>query len=202
MIAICIRSHGFNKSRYNKRQGDRCCIAAIYKIIRLGQMGFWKSLFGSDTLEPTKKTKLRQVPNQSGQIFFSTEKDLDLYELEELCDAVGWARRPIRKVRIALQHSFVVLSVWEHRGGFKRLIGFARATSDYAFNATLWDVVIHPDFQGQGLGKAMMEEMIRELRKADISNISLFADAHVVNFYQQLGFNADPEGIKGMFWYP
>jgi len=167
----------------------------------MGQMGFWKSLFGSDTLEPTKKTKLRQVPNQSGQIFFSTEKDLDLYELEELCDAVGWARRPIRKVRIALQHSFIVLSMWEHRGSFQRLIGFARATSDHAFNATLWDVAIHPDFQGQGLGKAMMEEMIRELRKSDISNISLFADAHVVDFYNQLGFNADPEGIKGMFWY-
>jgi ribosomal protein S18 acetylase RimI-like enzyme len=165
-------------------------------------MGFWKSLFGSDTLEPTKKTKLRQVPNQSEKIFFSTEKDIDLYELEELCDSVGWARRPIRKVRIALQHSFVVLSMWEQRGGFRRLIGFARATSDYAFNATLWDVVIHPDFQGRGLGKAMMEEMIRELRKSDISNISLFADAHVVEFYSQLGFNADPEGIKGMFWYP
>jgi ribosomal protein S18 acetylase RimI-like enzyme len=92
--------------------------------------------------------------------------------------------------------------MWEHRGGFKRMIGFARATSDHAFNATLWDVVIHPDFQGRGLGKAMIEEMIRELRKADISNISLFADAHVVKFYDQLGFNADPEGIKGMFWYP
>jgi ribosomal protein S18 acetylase RimI-like enzyme len=92
--------------------------------------------------------------------------------------------------------------MWEHRGGFRRLIGFARATSDHAFNATLWDVVIHPDFQGKGLGKAMMEEMIRELRKSDISNISLFADAHVVEFYNQLGFNADPEGIKGMFWYP
>ena len=165
-------------------------------------MVFWKSLFGSDTLEPTKKTKLRQVPNQSGQIFFSTEKDIDLYELEDLCDSVGWARRPIRKVRIALQYSFVVLSMWEQRGGFRRLIGFARATSDHAFNATLWDVVIHPDFQGRGLGKAMMEEMIRELRKSDISNISLFADAHVVEFYGQLGFNVDPEGIKGMFWYP
>ena len=115
----------------------------------MGQMGFWKSLFGSDTLEPTKKTKLRQVPNQSGQLFFSTEKDLDLYELEELCDAVGWARRPIRKVRIALQHSFVVLSMWEHRGGFRRLIGFARATSDHAFNATLWDVAIHQIFKGK-----------------------------------------------------
>jgi hypothetical protein len=47
-----------------------------------------------------------------------------------------------------------------------------------------------------------MQEIIRELRRADISNISLFADAHVVDFYRRLGFNPDPEGIKGMFWYP
>ncbi|TVR15471.1 MAG: GNAT family N-acetyltransferase, partial [Phormidium sp. GEM2.Bin31] len=25
---------------------------------------------------------------------------------------------------------------------------------------------------------------------------------HVVKFYGGLGFLADPEGIKGMFWYP
>ena len=24
----------------------------------------------------------------------------------------------------------------------------------------------------------------------------------VVDFYRNLGFEADPEGIKGMFWYP
>lgn len=24
----------------------------------------------------------------------------------------------------------------------------------------------------------------------------------VVDFYKNLGFEADPEGIKGMFWYP
>ena len=32
-----------------------------------------------------------------------------------------------------------------------------------------------------------------------ISNITLFADAKVISFYKQLGFEADPEGIKGWF---
>nr|WP_156800351.1 GNAT family N-acetyltransferase [Pseudanabaena sp. PCC 7367] len=166
-------------------------------------MGFWKSIFRVfGTTEPTKKNRLRPVPNQNGQIFFSTDRDIDVYELEELCDAVGWSRRPIRKVRKAIQHSFIVISMWEKRGTYSRLIGFARATSDHAFNATLWDVVVHPEYQGKGLGKALMKETIKSLRQADISNISLFADAHVVEFYRQLGFSPDPEGIKGMFWYP
>jgi hypothetical protein len=30
-------------------------------------------------------------------------------------------------------------------------VGVARATSDHAFNATIWDVVVATEFQGQGL---------------------------------------------------
>ncbi|RMD72395.1 MAG: GNAT family N-acetyltransferase [Cyanobacteria bacterium J149] len=136
------------------------------------------------------------------KIFFSTNQPIDLYELEELCDSVGWARRPLRKVKKALEHSYLVASAWEVRGAKTSLIGFARATSDHAFNATIWDVVIHPRFQSKGLGKAFMKYIIKKLRKDDISNVTLFADAHVVEFYQRLGFIPDPEGIRGMFYYP
>lgn len=138
----------------------------------------------------------------NAKIFFSTQEEIDLYELEELCDSVGWARRPLRKVRKALEHSYLVVSAWEMKGNRQVLIGFARATSDHAFNATVWDVVIHPRFQSKGLGKTLMKYMIQKLRKDDISNVTLFADPQVVEFYRRLGFILDPEGIKGMFWYP
>ena len=174
-------------------------------------MGFWKiwfnsseavattkdSSFGDDALETTDKSS----PN-GDRIVFSTRRDIDLYELEELCDAVGWSRRPLRKVKKAIENSFLVTTMWQVRGNKRRLIGFARATSDCAFNATIWDVVVHPDFQGKGLGKALMEYILKKLRSEEISNVTLFADPHVVNFYQNLGFMPDPEGIKGMFWYP
>jgi ribosomal protein S18 acetylase RimI-like enzyme len=147
---------------------------------------------------------LEAIPDsQSGSsIILSTDRDLDLYELEELCNAVGWARRPIRKVRKAIEHSYLVITMWEQRGNRRRLIGFSRATSDHAFNATIWDVVVHPSFQGRGLGKELMQQMIKTLRNQDISNVTLFADPQVVEFYKGLGFMPDPEGIKGMFWYP
>ncbi|KAL2644855.1 hypothetical protein R1flu_012442 [Riccia fluitans] len=56
--------------------------------------------------------------------------------------------------------------------------------------------------KGQGLGKALVEQMVRALLRRDIGNITLFADAQVVDFYRGLGFQTDPDGIKGMFWYP
>ena len=172
-------------------------------------MGFWKSLFSPTEASsvPTQDVSDDYAISATGseqiaRIVFSTDRNIDLYELEELCDAVGWSRRPLRKVKKALQHSFLVVTMWEQRGARKRLIGFSRATSDHAFNATIWDVVVHPSFQGRGLGKALMNQLIKKLRSEDISNVTLFADPQVVNFYKNLGFMPDPEGIKGMFWYP
>ncbi len=172
-------------------------------------MVFWKKLFSnSDTVATSETTEFgndllnSDDRDEQPQIIFSTERELDLYELEELCDRVGWARRPLRKVKKAINNSFLVVSMWEVKNQKRRLIGFARATSDHAFNATIWDVVVDPTYQGRGLGKAMMKYTISQLRSEDISNITLFADPQVVKFYQRLGFILDPEGIKGMFWYP
>ncbi len=178
-------------------------------MIEPKSMGFWKKLFS-----PSKtKRRSQAIPfqgelvdqniycAQGKQILFSTEREIDVYELEELCDRVGWARRPVHKVRKALKFSFLVVCMWEVWGSRRRLVGFARATSDHAFNATIWDVVVDPLYQKKGLGRAMMQFMIKKLRKEDISNITLFADPHVINFYENLGFILDPEGIKGMFFY-
>jgi GNAT superfamily N-acetyltransferase len=128
---------------------------------------------------------------------------------------VGWPARPVKKVEAALRNSYLVSTLHlqlskagssNGNGGSssssEELIGLARATSDHAFNATIWDVLVDPDYQGQGLGKALVEHMVRTLLRKDITNITLFADAKVVEFYKQLGFESDPEGIKGMFWYP
>ncbi|KAH1199547.1 Acetyltransferase NSI [Glycine max] len=165
------------------------------------------------------------------QIIFSSGGDVDVYDLQALCDKVGWPRRPLSKLAAALKNSYIVASlhsiIKSHGSGKnsmtsfsplsklctwrsyltegneqKRLIGMARATSDHAFNATIWDVLVDPGYQGQGLGKALIEKLIRTLLQRDIGNITLFADSHVVEFYRNLGFEADPEGIKGMFWYP
>lgn len=143
------------------------------------------------------------------QIIFSSGGDVDVYDLEALSDKVGWPRRPLSKIAAALKNSYMVAALHSVRkspgkeeNDSKKLIGMARATSDHAFNATIWDVLVDPDYQGQGLGKALVEKLIRALLQRDIGNITLFADSQVVEFYRNLGFQPDPEGIKGMFWYP
>ncbi|KAK3135264.1 hypothetical protein QOZ80_5BG0416800 [Eleusine coracana subsp. coracana] len=152
----------------------------------------------------------RALPDGSTeQIIFSSAGDVDIYDLQALCDKVGWPRRPLSKIAASLRNSYLVAtlhSVIQSSGTEgeekKQLIGMARATSDHAFNATIWDVLVDPSYQGQGLGKALMEKVIRTLLQRDINNITLFADNKVIDFYKNLGFEVDPQGIKGMFWYP
>ena len=92
---------------------------------------------------------------------------------------VGWPRRPVAKVEAALANSFMVSTLsLEPGAGPPRLVGMARCTSDGAFNATIWDVLVDPEFQGLGLGKALVEGMTRTLLRRDISNITLFADGN------------------------
>ncbi len=132
---------------------------------------------------------------------------------------MGWPRRPLHKVEAALANSFLVAALTLEPPAppgveddsdivagapppTARLVGLARCTSDGAFNATLWDVVVDPGLQGRGLGKALVERVVRSLLRREIANVTLFADARVVDFYGALGFEADPEGIRGMFWRP
>ncbi|KAL3569943.1 hypothetical protein D5086_029833 [Populus alba] len=137
------------------------------------------------------------------QIIFSSGGDVDIYDLQTLCDKVGWPRRPLSKLDAALKNSYMVATLHSIRkspgsegNDQKKLIGMARATSDHAFNATIWDVLVDPSYQGQGLGKTLVEKIIRALLQRDIGNITLFADSQVVEFYRNLGFEPDPEGIK------
>ncbi|KAJ1407179.1 GNAT domain [Sesbania bispinosa] len=118
------------------------------------------------------------------QIIFSSGGDIDVYDLQALCDKVGWPRRPLSKLAAALKNSYIVASLHSVRKSpgsegneQKKLIGMARATSDHAFNATIWDVLVDPGYQGQGLGKALVEKLIRTLLQRDIGNITLFADS-------------------------
>nr|AYR06572.1 GCN5-like N-acetyltransferase [Rhodogorgon sp.] len=178
-------------------------------------MTFWKLfLNNTKTKEQPKKSKtykniqdillIKHLDNKNKivDIYLSKDKNINLYDLEELCDAVGWVRRPLRKVKTAIEHSFLTISLFYQQNNTRKLIAFARATSDNAFNATIWDVVVHPEYQGKGLGKTLIKQIVQQLRYYDINTITLFADPEVINFYKGLGFTADPDGVKGMFWYP
>lgn len=145
--------------------------------------------------------RLCPVSNPNLQLVLSLEREIDLIELEQICDAVGWSRRPMRRVRRALQHSLLRVGLWRHDPRLPKLVGFARCTGDGVVEATIWDVVVHPLYQGAGLGKMLMDYILDELRDMEVERVSLFADPDVVGFYEAQGWELEPLQRRCAFWY-
>jgi len=171
---------------------------------KLGMPG-WRNqnIINDETLKNIYGEQAIQYCNQNNfpPFVFSDSKPFDLIELEQLLQAVGWGRRPLRRVKRALDHSLLKVGLWQHDPKFPRLIGFARCTGDGVIDATIWDVAINPVFQGFGLGKQLMSYLMRGLKTKGVSRVTLFADADVIDFYKKQGWNLEPKGNKCAFWY-
>ena len=134
-------------------------------------------------------------------LVLSTERPVDLMELERLCDAVGWSRRPMRRVRKALEFSLLQVGLWRHDQRIPKLVGFARCTGDGVVEATVWDVAVHPLYQRVGLGKQLMVYILDQLKELELDRVTLFADPEVVGFYEDQGWELEPLQRRCAFWY-
>lgn len=66
------------------------------------------------------------------------------------------------------------------------LIGFGRAISDGVFVAYISDIALLPDYQGQGLGKVIVEALLAKVK--DHKKVILYANPGKEGFYAKLGF--------------
>jgi N-acetylglutamate synthase-like GNAT family acetyltransferase len=115
----------------------------------------------------------------------------DRFSMADLDQLVGlfqagafWARERTREqMAIAVSNSFPVVTAWDG----DRLIGFARATSDGVFRATIWDVVISPDYQGSGLGRKLVETLVAHPHMSRVERVYLMTTRQQ-GFYQRIGF--------------
>ena len=108
-------------------------------------------------------------------------RDIDWPVLESLFKAADLGGREGDKIRRAFENSPVVCFVFAG----PRLIGAARALTDFEYHATVYDVMIHPDYQRQGHGAALMHEVLKRL---PVWRILLIADGDAARFYGRLGF--------------
>jgi ribosomal protein S18 acetylase RimI-like enzyme len=125
---------------------------------------------------------------ENPQIQFSEGRaKIDLYQLQNLFNiAAFWAKgRSIEDLSIAIANSKPVISVWDG----EQLIGFARANSDGIYRATIWDVVIHPEYQGKGLGIKLVETVLAH-PLMQVERVYLMTTNQQA-FYQKIGFQTN-----------
>jgi ribosomal protein S18 acetylase RimI-like enzyme len=116
---------------------------------------------------------------------------VDWWRLAEImAEANLFDRKPFDIAR-AFHGSYA--SVIVYRAG--RLIAAARATSDGVFYATVFDVVVAPDEQSQGVGRALMQAL---LAKLPFERVFLKSVPDRKGFYRKLGF-LDQTNAMGLY---
>ena len=86
----------------------------------------------------------------------------------------------------ALKGSALVAGAFEEKG---TIVGIARALSDGCSDAYIQDVVVSPDYRGQGIGKRLIETLVDGLKNKGVDWIALVGEPGTEDFYRKLGWN-------------
>ncbi|KAD2805302.1 hypothetical protein E3N88_38679 [Mikania micrantha] len=192
-------------------------------------MVFVGSIHGGQTLSPAKIFSTHNLPvrhrhrrRPTPPIFISTNlSDVNPIHLRDLCNTCNHSfhRFPnilpdgrlepvaVDKLRIALSHSSVVVSVFagleSTAGGdwYRRmipvtpvtgqLVGFGRAVSDEALTASIYDIMVIPTLQDRGIGRMILQRIIRLLTNKGIYDIAALCSDQEMNFFKACGFGDD-----------
>ena len=123
-------------------------------------------------------------------IKFTEKKIFTQEQIQQLFLSVNWisGNYPERLYN-ALIHSSTVLTVWDD----DRLVGLTRVLDDTQMLAQIHYVLVHPDYQGQGIASKMLE-YIKEKYK-DFMYIEVMPeDKNNVPFYEKHGFTVMKNG--------
>jgi len=103
--------------------------------------------------------------------------------LADLREAVGWNRME-SEYGNPLLTSYYHIAVYEQN----TLIGYIDCVSNGVTDAYIQDLMVHPAYQGKGIGTALMHHMIDYLKEQRVYMISVVYEESLKPFYAKFGF--------------
>ena len=103
--------------------------------------------------------------------------------IADLRESVGWNRMEA-EYRSSLFASYCHIAAFDGT----RLIGYIDSVSNGVTDAYIQDLMVHPDYQGQGIGTELMQRMIAALKERHIYMISVIYEESMSRFYRKFGF--------------
>jgi predicted N-acetyltransferase YhbS len=128
-----------------------------------------------------------------GAVVAPVELGRHFAQIVRLYRAHGWthASEPTR-LRRAIESSSLALVALDDDA----VVGFARAMSDEAFAVYIADVLVAPDRQRQGIGRALVEAILDHYPLDRFHHQVLVAERGAEGFYRRLGLV--PVGAYGL----
>jgi len=96
------------------------------------------------------------------------------------------------KLRRASENSHAVCTAWQR----DTLVGFGRTISDGEYQSAVYDVVVLPECQGQGVGKSIVQALLDRLPEG--TTVLMYVVPGKQEFYRKLGFGLLKTGM-GIF---
>lgn len=116
------------------------------------------------------------------ELEFSTDINrIDWVELARVIELAPLGVRDPSKLAKAFSNSAFRCFVYDA----EKLIGAGRAISDGVWRSAIFDVVVLPDHQGQGIGTKIIKFL---LGNEDVDVVMLYAAPGKEEFYKKLGF--------------
>lgn len=118
-------------------------------------------------------------------------------EYMELRRKVGWCEFPLDEAQAGIDNSYMILCARDEG----KAVGIIRLLWDGGYIAFLSDVIVDPQYQGQGIGKTLVNSCIRKI-KEDMKpgykvKLNLMAAKGKEPFYKKFGFEERPNDNLG-----
>ncbi|MGE5652466.1 MAG: GNAT family N-acetyltransferase [Bacillota bacterium] len=121
---------------------------------------------------------------------YDDKRPISPQQLAEVFDASGIVRPTDDRPRLArmLEHANVLITAWDG----DRLIGVARALSDFSFCCYLSDLAVDRQYQCRGIGRELIKRVSDAVGAQ--SMLLLLAAPSAMEYYPKAGFEAVPNG--------
>ncbi|QIO24740.1 GNAT family N-acetyltransferase [Haloarcula sp. JP-L23] len=106
----------------------------------------------------------------------------------------SWADRDREQVETAIEHSDEHLYALDP--GSDEVVASARVLTDYCYYGVIYDVIVHEEYRGTGVGRAVVEAVTDHPPLEDVTQITLIARDGLVPFYEKCGFERHPMTIE------
>lgn len=108
--------------------------------------------------------------------------DIGWSQVSSMFEIVGWGYRSDDKVKASFERSSHVCFVKTDN----KIIAFGRTIDDGIYYGHIVDVVVHPDYQKQGLGTKIVEYLRSQMKGYNF--ITLTAAPGKSEFYEKIGW--------------